>query len=99
MIINSNIFTRYFIDCGLFGREQKFDQSTSPSKKLEMSTPPVNAVKISQPEDVSAASLDDAKISDFQDVASYNWLDEPTPTILVPGIFSTFCRQAVCPLD
>ena len=25
------------------------------------------------------------KLSNFETVASYNWLDEPKPTILVPG--------------
>lgn len=48
-------------------------------------TAAANAVKISQPEDALATSPDDAKISDFEDIASYNWLDEPNPTILVPG--------------
>ena len=55
-----------------------------------MSPPSVNVVNISQPEDVSAASPDAAKISEFEDLASYNWLDEPTPTILVPGNFQVF---------
>ena len=35
--------------------------------------------------DVAAADL---KISRFEDVASYNWLDKPEPTILVPGILN-----------
>lgn len=55
-----------------------------------MSSPSVNAVSISQPENVSAASPDAAKISEFEDLASYNWLDEPTPTILVPGNSQVF---------
>lgn len=46
---------------------------------------PVDVVNISQPEDVPAASSHGAKISEFEDLASYNWLDEPDPTILVPG--------------
>lgn len=52
-------------------------------------TPPINVIDILQPENASAASPDDAKISEFEDVASYNWLDEPNPTILVPGEFSS----------
>ena len=52
-----------------------------------MSASPVNAVEISLPEDITPACPDDAKISEFEDVASYNWLDESTPTILVPGNF------------
>lgn len=37
---------------------------------------------------VSSSYDDDTtgpKISDFEVAASYNWLDEYTPTILVPG--------------
>lgn len=39
----------------------------------------------------SAAGLGEPKrISDFEVAASYNWLDEATPTILVPGIYSYY---------
>ena len=32
---------------------------------------------------------DPPKILNFKTVASYNWLDEPKPTILVPGKLRT----------
>ena len=62
-----------------------------------MSGSPDNAVEISLPEDITPASPEDAKISEFEDVASYNWLDEPTPTILVPGNFQIF-QTSLLPL-
>lgn len=44
------------------------------------------AFKISLPVDDEAHGEGHIGISEMEDVASYNWLDKPTPTILVPGI-------------
>ncbi|KAF6222405.1 hypothetical protein HO133_001491 [Letharia lupina] len=41
----------------------------------------INVVKLEPTND----GQDPPKILNFETVASYNWLDEPTPTILVPG--------------
>ena len=35
-----------------------------------------------------ASELEVAKISNFKVAASYNWMDEMTPVILVPGLSS-----------
>lgn len=48
------------------------------------STKLANIVSIEVPVFVDG-DIADAKISNFEVVASYNWLDELTPTILVPG--------------
>lgn len=48
------------------------------------STKMANTVSIEVP--ISADDdIEHAKISNFEVAASYNWLDEYTPTILVPG--------------
>ena len=41
----------------------------------------INIVKAEPTDD----SQDAVQILNFETVASYNWLDEPRPTILVPG--------------
>ena len=41
----------------------------------------INIVKVEPTDD----GQDAVKIINFETVASYNWLDEPRPTILVPG--------------
>ncbi|ERF68764.1 hypothetical protein EPUS_07251 [Endocarpon pusillum Z07020] len=43
----------------------------------------VSITRPAQDEDPAAAHIG---ISDVEDIASYNWLEKPTPTILVPGI-------------
>ncbi|KAM0805108.1 hypothetical protein BDR22DRAFT_959646 [Usnea florida] len=40
---------------------------------------------------------DPPKILNFKTVASYNWLDEPNPTILVPGIPPIWDPPVICP--
>lgn len=57
-------------------------QTLSGSK---MSVSESEIIKISQPADFSEVSIEDAKISNFEDLASYNWMDRNDPTILVPG--------------
>ena len=42
-------------------------------------------VKVLQPKDGSPVHSESLKISHFKDLASYNWLDEADPTVLVPG--------------
>jgi hypothetical protein len=50
---------------------------------MAMSTSTIDIVTIEESLEISP---DDIKITGFEDVASYNWLDKPNPTILVPGI-------------
>lgn len=61
----------------------------------------VEAILISRPEDAATISgSDEAKIFEFEDIASYNWLDKADPTILVPGSFThlpLFPENAVFP--
>ena len=38
----------------------------------------------------------DVEISDVQYLASYNWIDAKTPTIVVPGSFASICRWYIC---
>lgn len=49
---------------------------------MEMAT--TTTINVVKPEFTNDGQ-DSAKILNFETVASYNWLDEPTPTILVPG--------------
>lgn len=42
-------------------------------------------VKVFRSSDLSLKPLDLAEISDCQHVASYNWLNDEVPTIVVPG--------------
>ena len=44
------------------------------------------AVKICKPGNAIVAAQSNVAISNLEDIASYNWLDKTTPTILVPGI-------------
>lgn len=46
----------------------------------------INKIRIFQPKSTKLAANEGAAISDFEIVASYNWLDQSDPTILVPGI-------------
>lgn len=41
--------------------------------------------RIPRPSDNPADVDSDATITSFRDLASYNWLDRPNPSILVPG--------------
>lgn len=52
------------------------DNSTKMAKTVNIKVP----VPTADDDDI-----EQAKISDFEVAASYNWLDELTPTILVPG--------------
>jgi hypothetical protein len=47
----------------------------------------------------SSPDLDEysARITGCEDVASYNWLDEREPTILVPGLHALPSRLAILP--
>ena len=49
------------------------------------STEMANTVSIKVPVSAADDDTEHAKISEFEVAASYNWLDELTPTILVPG--------------
>lgn len=48
----------------------------------------------------SPAQLDDSllKISDCEDIASYNWIQENVPTILIPGMQNPFSNVWCLPL-
>lgn len=46
---------------------------------------PIGRIKIARPEDGSETNQEAEEITGFEDLASYNWLDETDPAILVPG--------------
>ena len=48
-----------------------------------------NLVKEFRSSDLSLKPIDLAEISNCQYVASYNWLNDEVPTIVVPGNFSS----------
>lgn len=54
-----------------------------PSPPLGQVLATLSDVDLANPSDLSEYS---AKISSCEDVASYNWLNEQEPTILVPGL-------------
>ena len=41
---------------------------------------------VERPKDTGDIASWEVEISDFVDLASYNWLDKSVPTILVPGL-------------
>lgn len=47
-------------------------------------------MKVFRSSDLSLKPIDSAEISNCQHVASYNWLNDEVPTIVVPGKAS-FC--------
>lgn len=59
--------------------------SNSEADDGDNSTKMANTVSIKVPVSAADDDIEHAKISDFEVAASYNWLDELTPTILVPG--------------
>lgn len=52
---------------------------------FEETMTPVNKIRIFQPQSAKLAVNEGSQISNFEIVASYNWLDQSDPTILVPG--------------
>lgn len=52
---------------------------------FEETMTPVNKIRIFQPVSTKLAVNEGSQISNFEIVASYNWLDQSDPTILVPG--------------
>jgi hypothetical protein len=73
------------------GRKQGLYLSQPPRQTVEQPpSPPLGPVLRTLSEDELGKSLDlydhAAGISCCQDLASYNWLNEKEPTILVPGL-------------
>jgi hypothetical protein len=74
---------------GRGGRASLFTKTREPMKPDLDKHPLGDLVKEFHSSDLSLKPIDLAEISDCQYVASYNWLNDEVPTIVVPGNFSS----------
>ena len=74
---------------GRGGRAPLFAKTREPMKPDFEKYSLGNLVKEFRSSDLSLKPIDLAEISNCQYVASYNWLNDGIPTIVVPGNFSS----------
>lgn len=63
---------------------------------MSASVDPIEEIEIPKPKDDAANIQDAEEITDFKDIASYNWMDKTDPAILVPGRRYWICPPAEC---
>lgn len=71
---------------GRGGRAPFFTKTRDPTKPDLKKNPLGDLIKEIQSSDLSLMPIDLAEISDCQYVASYNWLNDKQPTIVIPGM-------------
>jgi hypothetical protein len=74
---------------GRGGRAPFFAKAREPMKPDLEKQPLGDLVKEFHSSDLSLKPIDLAEIFDCQYVASYNWLNDEVPTIVIPGNFSS----------
>ncbi|KAI4680430.1 uncharacterized protein J4E84_008078 [Alternaria hordeiaustralica] len=70
---------------GRGGRAPHFAKNREQPKPDLQTHPLGDPVKVFRSSDLSLKPIDSAEISNCQHVASYNWLNDEVPTIVVPG--------------
>ncbi|KAI4610439.1 hypothetical protein J4E80_008203 [Alternaria sp. BMP 0032] len=70
---------------GRGGRAPHFAKNREQAKPDLQTHPLGDPVKVFRSSDLSLKPIDSAEISNCQHVASYNWLNDEVPTIVVPG--------------